>query len=160
VDSTIHMTSDVQGRRFAFGDINSTSGSLYPRIMLDRAGIGDFMNPSLFIYSGGHDATTLAVQNGSADAGGVEKRIMQRLFDSGQADASQIRIVEQTLVMGYPWCVRAGVDPELAEQITVAFETINDAELLRLMRASAYARVGYADYDVVRQESRRLGLIR
>ena len=45
--------------------------------MLDRAGIGDFLNPSLFVYTGGDDATTLAVQNGAVDVGGVEKRIMR-----------------------------------------------------------------------------------
>ena len=139
VDSDIQTTADIAGRRFAFGDINSTSGSLYPRIMLDRAGIGDFLNSRLFVYTGGHDATTLAVQNGTVDAGGVEKRIMQRLFDAGQADPGQLRIVEESLVLGYPWCVRASLDPELVEQITAAFEAIADPELLQLMRAQAYA---------------------
>jgi phosphonate transport system substrate-binding protein len=159
-DSPIETTADVRGKKFAFGDINSTSGSLYPRLMLDRAGIGDFENPNTFVYTGGHDATTLAVQNGTVDAGGVEKRIMQRLIDSGQADGSQIRIVEETLVQGYPWCVRAGLDPELVEQITQAFESIDDPELLRLMRAQSYARVTAADYDEARREARRLGLVR
>src|SRR6266851_8529446 len=54
-DSPVQATADLAGRRFAFGDISSTSGSLYPRIMLDRAGIGDFTNPQRFIYTGGHD---------------------------------------------------------------------------------------------------------
>ncbi|MFN8524803.1 MAG: phosphate/phosphite/phosphonate ABC transporter substrate-binding protein [Chloroflexota bacterium] len=160
VDSPIQTAADVKERKFAFGDINSTSGSLYPRIMLDRAGIGDFQNPQKFIYTGGHDATVLAVQNGSVDAGGVEKRIMQRLFDAGTADASQIRVIEQSLVQGYPWCVRSALDPELVERITLAFESIKDDELLKLMRAQSYARVGYADYDEIRQEARRVGLIR
>jgi phosphonate transport system substrate-binding protein len=159
-DSSIQTTADIRGKKFAFGDINSTSGSLYPRFMLDRAGIGDFENPSTFVYTGGHDATTLAVQNGTVDAGGVEKRIMQRLIDAGQADGSQLRIVEETLVQGYPWCVRAGLDPELVEQITQAFETIADPELLRLMRAQSYARVTAADYDEARREAQRLGLVR
>lgn len=160
VDSPIQSTAEVAGRRFAFGDVNSTSGSLYPRIMLDRAGIGDFENRDLFVYTGGHDATTLAVQNGTVEAGGVEKRIMQRLIDSGQADGSQLRVVEEALVGGYPWCARANLDPELIEQITQAFEAIADPELLSLMRANGYARVNAAYYDEVRLETRRLGLVR
>jgi phosphonate transport system substrate-binding protein len=159
-DSPIQTTADIAGKKFAFGDIASTSGSLYPRIMLDRVGIGSFTDPNRFVYTGGHDATTLAVANGAVDAGGVEKRIMQRLIDAGTVDGSQLRIVEQTLVQGYPWCVRAALAPELVEEITLAFEAIKDPDLLQLMRAQQYARVSSPDYDEVRREARRVDLIR
>ncbi len=159
-DSGIEQTTDIRGRIFAFGDIGSTSGSLYPRIMLDRAGIGDFQNPSLFIYTGGHDATALAVANGTVDAGGIEKRIMDELVGAGRVDGSQIRIVEQTLVEGYPWCVRTALDPDLTERITVAFEQMTDPTLQKLFRAVGHARVTAADYEEARQEARRVGLVR
>ncbi|HEX3246575.1 MAG TPA: phosphate/phosphite/phosphonate ABC transporter substrate-binding protein [Chloroflexota bacterium] len=159
-DSPIQSVADIAGKKFAFGDINSTSGSLYPRVMLDRAGIGNFTDPNLFVYTGGHDATTLAVVNGSVDAGGVEKRIMQRLIDAGRVDGGDIRIIDQALVQGYPWCVRAALDPDLIESITVGFESISNPDLLQLMRAESYARVTSADYDEVRSEARRLGLVR
>jgi phosphonate transport system substrate-binding protein len=159
-DSAIQTAADIGGKKFAFGDINSTSGSLYPRVMLDRAGIGNFTDPNLFIYTGGHDATTLAVANGSVDAGGVEKRILQRLIDGGRVNASDIRIIEQALVQGYPWCVRAALESDLVESITMAFESISNPELLRLMRAESYARVTAADYEEVRSEARRLGILR
>jgi phosphonate transport system substrate-binding protein len=159
-DSPIQNTADIAGKKFAFGDVASTSGSLYPRIMLDRAGIGDFENPSLFLYTGNHDATTLAVANETVAAGGVEKRIMQELLASGRVDGSQIRIVEQTLVQGYPWCVRASLDADLVEQITRAFETMDDPDLLKPFRAAAHARVTAADYEEARQEARRVGLVR
>lgn len=159
-DSSIQNVRDIKGKKFAFGDINSTSGSLYPRIMLDRAGIGDFHNPDLFVYTGGHDATVLAVQHRTVEAGGVERRIMHRLFDAGTADRSKIRIVEQTLVEGYPWCVRAALAPALVEQITNAFLDLRDGDLLDLMRAERYARVTASDYDQARAEATRLGLLR
>jgi phosphonate transport system substrate-binding protein len=159
-DSPVQRTADLAGRRFAFGDIASTSGSLYPRFMLDRAGITDFSDPRRFIYTGGHDATVLAVANRTVDGGGVERRIMNRLFDSGQADRSQVRIVEETLVQGYPWCVRASLDPILVERITQAFLEIDDPALLQLMRAARYVPVTAADYDEVRREAVRLGLVR
>ena len=159
-DSPVQTVAELRGRRFAFGDIGSTSGSLYPRIMLDRVGIGNFSNPRQFVYTGGHDATVLAVANKTVDAGGVERRIMNRLFESGGADPNSVRIIEQELVEGYPWCVRAALDPALVERITDAFLTIDDPELLRLMRAERFARVSAADYDEIRQEAARLGLIR
>jgi phosphonate transport system substrate-binding protein len=159
-DSPVQTVAELRGRRFAFGDINSTSGSLYPRIMLDRAGIGDFTNPRLFIYTGGHDATVLAVANKTVDGGGVERRIMNRLFASGQADPDSVRILDEMLVEGYPWCVRASLAPALVERITNAFLDISDPGLLDLMRAQGYTRVTAADYDEVRREATRLGLLR
>ncbi|MGE3272760.1 MAG: phosphate/phosphite/phosphonate ABC transporter substrate-binding protein [Chloroflexota bacterium] len=159
-DSGIETTADIAGRVFAFGDIGSTSGSLYPRIMLDRAGITNFEDPALFIYTGGHDATTLAVANGTVDAGGVEKRIMQELIAAGRADGSQLRVIEESLVEGYPWCVRTALGADLTERITVAFEQMTDPALLKLFRATGHARVTAADYEEARTEARRVGLVR
>jgi phosphonate transport system substrate-binding protein len=158
-DSSLQTVAEIKGKRFAFGDISSTSGSLYPRIMLDRAGIGDFNNPQYFTYTGGHDATVLAVANHAVDAGGVERRIMNRLFESGQADPGSVRIVQEELVLGYPWCVRAALDPKLVERITTAFLEMDDPELLRLMRAERFARVSAQDYEEIRREAARVGLL-
>jgi phosphonate transport system substrate-binding protein len=158
-DSPVQTVADLRGRRFAFGDIGSTSGSLYPRIMLDRAGIGNFNDPRTFVYTGGHDATALAVQNKTVDGGGIERRIMNRLIESGQVDGTSIRIVEQELVEGYPWVVRAALDRGLVERITAAFLAMQDPELLRLMRAERFARVSASDYDTIRSEARRVGLL-
>lgn len=162
VDSPIQSLADLKAKPdfvFAFGDIGSTSGSLYPRVMLDRAGFGNFTDPQRYIYTGGHDATVLAVQNGRVDAGGVERRIMRRMFEAGRADEQQIRIIEEHLVEGYPWVAPAILDAGIREQITQAFLDIDDPELLRLMRAERYERVTAADYDEVRSEARRLGLL-
>jgi phosphonate transport system substrate-binding protein len=162
-DSPIKTVAEIKGKKFAFGDINSTSGSLYPRLMLERAGaagLKDFEDPRRFIYTGGHDATTLAVVNGTVDAGGVEKRIMQRLIDAGTVKADDVRVLEQTPVMGYPWVVRAKLEPGLQARIAQAFLDMKDAELLQLMRAERYVRVSREDYDEVRREATRLGLLR
>ena len=159
-DSPIKTTADIKGKKFAFGDISSTSGSLYPRIMLDRTGIKDFDDPQRFIYTGGHDATTLAVVNGSVEAGGVEKRIMERLINGGRVPPDALRIVEQTLVMGYPWVVRAELDKGLQQRVALAFLSLKDPEVLQLMRAERYERVAKEDYDEVRREAKRLRLLK
>jgi phosphonate transport system substrate-binding protein len=159
-DSPYHKIQELTGKKFAFGDIGSTSGSLYPRLMLDRAGFKDFEHPQFYVYTGGHDATLAAVINGSVDGGGIEKRIMERAFDAGTYDRSQIRILEQHLVQGYPWVVRAKLDKALIDRITDAFLKINDPSLLQLMRAESYAKVTKADYDEVRKEGTRLGLVK
>ncbi|KKM10310.1 hypothetical protein SY88_14345 [Clostridiales bacterium PH28_bin88] len=158
--SPVERVSDLKEKTFAFGDINSTSGSLYPRIMLDRAGIkvpGDLQQA---LYTGGHDATALAVQNGTVDAGGIEDRILYALEEKGIIDKDKIRVLAQSdPIEGYPWVVRASLDRELVEHITDAFLDLRDPDLLRLMRAEGYARVSAADYRYVEEEAARLGLL-
>ena len=158
--SPYRNTGDLKGKRFAFGDIASTSGSLYPRVMLDHAGIGSFEDPQTFVYTGGHDATLAAVINGTVEAGGIEKRIMDRAFDTGTFRREQIRVIEQTLVQGYPWVVRSKLDRTLVDRITDAFLKIDQPDLLQLMRAVRYTKVVKSDYDEIRTEARRLGLVK
>ncbi len=160
-NSDIRQVKDIKGKLFAFGDINSTSGSLYPRLMLEKAGITDFESPELFIYSGGHDATALAVQNGTVAAAGLEERILHRQIDRGTIDPDTIRIVERSdPIEGYPWVVRESLDQKMVQKITSAFLSMQDKQLLELMRAERYERVDASDYDYIREQAMRLGLVR
>ncbi len=160
-NSPIKDISELKGKIFAFGDINSTSGSLYPRIMLDKAGIKIPGDLKQVIYTGGHDATALAVQNGTVDAGGVEDRILYKLEKKGTVDQSKIRILAQSdPIEGYPWVVRANLDQGLVDKITNAFLEIKDPELLDLMRAEGYAKISDQDYKYIEEEAVRLGLLK
>jgi len=160
-DSPIHKVEELKGKTFAFGDINSTSGSLYPRIMLDKAGIKVPGDLGQVIYTGAHNATAAAVQNGTVDAGGLEGRILKKLIKKGEVDGKKIRILATSdPIEGYPWAVRASLDKGLVEQITEAFLAIDNPGLLDLMRAEKYAKVTDKDYEEVRKEAARLGLLK
>lgn len=159
-DSPVQKIEDLKGKVMAFGDISSTSGSLYPRIMLDQAGLkvpGDFKEVK---YTGGHDATAAAVQNASVDAGGLEERILLRAIDDGKVDKNKIRVLKRSEpVMGYPWVVRAKLDKEFVDKVTNVFLNIKDPELLKLLRAEGYAKVSASDYQYAREQAIRLGLL-
>lgn len=154
------------GGSFAFGDVSSTSGSLYPRAMLVQAGarcsprdlhacppLGEVR------FTGGHDASAQAVLSGAADAAGLELRILQRLEREGAVPAGALRVLDQRRVMGYPWVARAALASSTRERIAVAFEAIDDPALLDLLRAERYARVSPDDYDEVRRYAAELGLL-
>ncbi|HEU4343336.1 MAG TPA: phosphate/phosphite/phosphonate ABC transporter substrate-binding protein [Candidatus Binatia bacterium] len=68
-DSGIHSLEDLRGKSFAFGDPLSTSANVFPRKMLLERGIDPVRDFRQILYSGGHDATVLAVLNGKVDAG-------------------------------------------------------------------------------------------
>jgi len=160
VDSAIKTTADVKGKVFAFGDISSTSGSLYPRYMLDQAGIKVPADLKNVVYTGGHDATAQAVQNATVDAGGIEGRILNRLIANKTVDANKIRIIDKHLVEGYPWVVNDNLDKTLDDKIVNTFLEMKDPELLTLMRAKSYTKVTAADYAEIEKEANRLGLIK
>src|SRR5215469_3212264 len=72
--SGINSLADLKGHSFAFGDVNSTSGHLAPAYYMREAGI----DPSALaktLYSGGHDATALAVANAKVDAGAMDELV-------------------------------------------------------------------------------------
>jgi phosphonate transport system substrate-binding protein len=167
-DAAARTVRDVVAARggFAFGDPSSTSGSLYPRVMIVAAGAqcrADDLNacPPLasVTFTGGHDATAQAVLNGAVAAGGIELRILHRLERQGTVPAGALRVVGEHEVMGYPWVARAGLDDDARRRVTEAFTAIRDPELLSLMRAKSYVGVTAADYTEVRENAARLGLL-
>jgi phosphonate transport system substrate-binding protein len=160
VDSDIQDVSELAGRTFAFGSPSSTSGSLYPAIMLQDAGIDYRTDLGEFSYTGGHDATAQAVANGQVDAGGLEDRILYNLQDKGTVDENNIRTIEESdPIEGYPWVVRSALSDDLKEQIAQTFLNLQDPALLDLLRAEAYARVEPEDYDYVEEKARELDLL-
>lgn len=68
-DSGIKTLEDLRGKTFAFGDPLSTSANVFPRKMFHEHGIDPTRDFRQILYSGGHDATVLAVLNGKVDAG-------------------------------------------------------------------------------------------
>ncbi len=62
-DSDIQSIDDLAGKKWAVPDLGSTSGFLYPSVMLQDAGI----EASEIVEAGGHGQSVLAVYNGEVD---------------------------------------------------------------------------------------------
>src|SRR5260370_31611981 len=87
----IHSLNDLQGHRFAFGDVNSTSGHLMPAYFMQQQGV-DRTVIDKAIYTGGHDATPLAVANGKVDAGAMDEQVYARMIKEGKLSESHGRV--------------------------------------------------------------------
>lgn len=159
-DSDVRSVEELEGADFAFGSVSSTSGSLYPSIMLAEAGIDYRTDLGEFTYTGGHDATAAAVASGNVDAGGLEYRILLDLEESGTVEPGSVRVIEKSdPVAGYPWVVRDALPENYRDEIADAFLGIDDRELLRLLNAEGYERVEASDYDYVEEQARELDLL-
>jgi phosphonate transport system substrate-binding protein len=62
-DSDIESIEDLAGKKWAVPDLGSTSGYLYPSVMLTEAGV----EPGEIVEAGGHPQAVLAVYNGDVD---------------------------------------------------------------------------------------------
>ena len=64
-DSGVRRLADLTGKSFAFSDETSTSGHIFPRMLLDRSGV----TLGRVYYAGGHPNVVQAVWDGKAVAG-------------------------------------------------------------------------------------------
>lgn len=159
-DSEVQKVEELEGRDFAFGSVSSTSGSLYPSIMLNQAGIDYRTDLGEVVYTGGHDTTAQAVANGRVAAGGLEDRILYDLLEEDIIPKGKIRVIEKSdPIEGYPWVVRDDLPDKDEQALTDAFLGIDDPELLDLLRAEDYQKVQADDYDYVEEQARKLDLL-
>lgn len=163
--SGINGLADLKGHTFAFGDVNSTSGHLMPEYFMREAKV-DADVIAKAIYTGGHDATALAVANKKVDAGALDESIFERMTKEGKLDLQQVNVFYKTPpFFDYVWVARKGLDPALAEKVAAAFLKLNanDAEqkkVLDLLSATKYVKANDADYEKLRQAAIAAGLLK
>ncbi len=146
----ITKLEDIAGKDVAFGDKASTSSHLIPKSMLAEKNLyagKDYKEH----FVGAHDAVAMSVQNGHAQAGGLSKPIFETLVQRGLVKPDKVAVIAESKPFPqYPWTMRSSLNPELRQQIRVAFLEINDPAILKPFKAEGFGAVSDKDYDVVR----------
>ncbi|MCA0174223.1 phosphate/phosphite/phosphonate ABC transporter substrate-binding protein [Bacillus sp. RAR_GA_16] len=150
-------------RSFAFGDPNSTSGSLIPSIELQDRGVFEDQDNNRFAsvnYTGSHDATALSVQNKQVDAGAIDSAIYHQLLESGKIDGDKLKVIwESEKLFQYPWAVSKGTDEETIDQLQNAFLSIEDETILNAFGASGFTKASNDDYESIRSAADKQGML-
>jgi phosphonate transport system substrate-binding protein len=161
LDELLEKSSEID---FAFGDINSTSGSLIPSIELKDREVYESEDTHSFNsvrFTGSHDATALAVQNKQVDAGAIDSAIYNQLADSGKIDGDQIKTIwESEKLFQYPWAVHKDTDENTITALKEAFLAIEDPEILDAFGASGFTEASNEDYESIRQAALKEGIIK
>ncbi|MFY0682122.1 MAG: phosphonate ABC transporter substrate-binding protein [Thalassovita sp.] len=105
-DSAIASLDDMEGKVFGFGDPNSTSGYLIPSIEIPTYKDGVTMESGEYFgevkFTGGHEQTIVAVNNGDIDGGvtwadgqgdwedGYNSGALRKAVDSGLVDMNDL----------------------------------------------------------------------
>jgi phosphonate transport system substrate-binding protein len=160
--SSVHSLSDLKGKSFAFGDINSTSGHLMPYWAMRNAGI-DPDSELKFRYTGSHSATAKAVEAGAADAGALDETVFKQVTSNGDVDPSKVRVFFTTPpFVDYVWVARKDVNPALAERFAQAFLNLQapkDQAILDIVRGTQFVRANDDEYGTLRAIAKQLGML-
>jgi phosphonate transport system substrate-binding protein len=169
-DSGIKTLGDLRGRSFAFGDVLSTTGNVFPRKMLKAHGIDPMRDFKQVFFSGGHDATVLAVLNGKVDAGatyanspdGADTAWMRYLKDP--QELAQIRALAYSEPIPADNLVVSGrLDRALSNKIETVFLELSRDPAGKKMLRELYHIDGFVpatdrDYDSVRSAFAEAGI--
>ena len=132
-DSGITSLEDLKGKNFGFGDPNSTSGYLIPSIEIDAAGYS--MEPGAYfgdvVFTGGHEQTIVAVNNGDVDAGvtwadgqgawedGYNSGALRKASDAGLVDMNDlVQIWQSKIIPEGPFVLRKALPQDVKDAVT------------------------------------------
>jgi phosphonate transport system substrate-binding protein len=162
-DSGIKTLDDLRGKTFAFGDALSTTGNIFPRKMFKEHGIDPVRDFKQILYSGGHDATVLAVLNGKVDAGatyanspdGDDTAWMRYL--KNPEDVKKIRALAfSEPIPADNLVINGNLDERIARKVEESFLQLSRDPKGKQMMRDLYQIDGFVpatdrDYDSVRQ---------
>ena len=159
IDSGIESLEEMEGKVFAFGDPNSTSGYLIPSIEIPQSGYsmedGDYFGQIAF--AGGHEQTIIGVFNGDYDAGvswadgqgdwekGFNNGAFRKAVDSGLVDMTEMtEIWRSKEIPNGPVVVRTELPQDVKDKVTMLMADLpeNDPEC-------AYGVMGGEIQDII-----------
>jgi phosphonate transport system substrate-binding protein len=160
--SAIQKLADCKGKRFAFGDINSTSGHLIPYDELMKAGIHADQDMQVR-YTGSHAATVKAVEGGAADAGALDETVYHSMISEGKVDGGKVRIfLTSPPFVDYVWVARKDVGAAECDTFAKAFLSLKegrDDSILTILRGKDFVRVDDVEYANIRKIARDLKML-
>lgn len=143
-DSGITSLEDMQGRVFGFGDPNSTSGYLIPSVEIpQQTGAtmesGDYFGEVTF--TGGHEQTIVAVNNGDVDGGvtwadgqgnwedGYNSGALRKAVDAGLVDMNDlVEIWRSKPIPEGPVVLRTDLPQDVKDTMTALVDGLYEAD--------------------------------
>jgi len=158
-DRGIRTLAQLAGRTFAFVDPSSASGHLFPKAGLIQAGFDPDTMFSRVIFSGGHDASAIAVQNGKVDAAAVADALLDSAMSRSMVKQEDVIIVWKSQpIPGAPFVMHKDLPAELKARLRQAFAQMKDVPWGPNATIKRWIAVDDAHYDVVRDTARLLKL--
>jgi phosphonate transport system substrate-binding protein len=158
-DSPINSLQDIKGHTFAFVDPGSTSGYMVPSAFFVRENLVPEQDFKQVMYSGGHDASIVAVAEGKVEAASVADRILERAYAKGLANREDIKVIwESDLIPNNPMLYRKGLSEDLKKRVSEAFYGFKNLAFGEMGTVARFDPATDKTYDVIRQIASALKL--
>ncbi len=164
-DSGIKSLADMKGKQVSFGSQSSTSGHLMPRSFLLQSSINPEKDFARIAYSGAHDATIASVVSGKVDAAALDITVWRKFVNENKVDTKAVDVFYTTPgYFNYNWSVHADMPKALQDKVKAALIGLSpavpeQAEILRLNRATRYIETKPENYKGLEAAARSAGLI-
>jgi phosphonate transport system substrate-binding protein len=159
-DSGITSLEDMQQKVFGFGDPNSTSGYLIPSIEIPMAGDAITMEPGAYfgdvVFTGGHEQTIVAVNNGDIDGGvtwadgqgewadGYNSGALRKAVDAGLVDMNDlVEIWRSKPIPEGPIVLASALPQDVKDKMTALVDGMYDADPECTYNISAGESLGF-----------------
>lgn len=158
-DSGIKTVADLKGKTFAFVDPTSTSGHLFPKAGLMKAGFNPDKDFARVIFSGSHDSNAVAVQNKKIEAVAIADRILDAAIAKGLARREDLVVVwKSDPIPESPTVWRRDLDPDLKKRVQAAFLDVKDIPWSDQGMLNGFHPTTDKAYDIIRETAKILNL--
>jgi phosphonate transport system substrate-binding protein len=144
-DSGIASIDDMEGKVFGFGDPNSTSGYLIPSIEIPQYKDGVTMESGEYFgevkFTGGHEQTIVAVNNGDIDGGvtwadgqgnwedGYNSGALRKAVDAGLVDMNDlVEIWKSNVIPEGPIVLRKALPADVKEKMIALVDGLHEMD--------------------------------
>jgi phosphonate transport system substrate-binding protein len=158
-EAGLKSLEDLRGKTIAFVDPASSSGYIYPMLLLMQRGLVKGRDPKTFfrevVFSGSHDASMQALLNGHVDAiASFDMAREQYLKDPAQRE-KLTWVAETPPIPEAGIASREGLDPAVVNRVRAALIQMKGpayaALLKRVYDIDGFEAAQDKDYDPVRQ---------
>lgn len=158
-DTGIKTVADLKGKTFAFVDPSSTSGHLFPKAGLFKAGFNPDKDFGRVIFSGSHDSSAIAVQNKKVDAACIADRILDAAVSKGLAKREDlVEVWKSDPIPESPTVWRKDLPADLKKRVQAAFLQVKDIPWSDQGLLNGFHPTNDAAYNVIRDTAKVLNL--
>lgn len=159
-DSGITSLADMKGKKFGFGDPNSTSGYLIPSIEIPQQTGASMESGAYFgevVFTGGHEQTIVAVKNGDVDGGvtwadgqgewidGYNSGALRKAVDAGLVDMNDlVEIWRSKPIPEGPVVLRRALPADVKEKVTQLLKDLHGKDPECAYNVAAGETAGFA----------------
>ena len=162
-DSGIEKVEDLKGKKVAFVDPSSTSGYIFPAVILKDHGI-DIEKDITSQFAGGHDKALQLLVNGDVDAIGTYEDAITKFAKEFPEVTEKVKVLQKSdLIPGITLVVSSKVDDATKQKIKDAFLKVTSTQegqdlTLKLFGIKGFEEANIDNYKLIEDKLNKMGI--